>query len=407
MATTRYAWDQYKANKNAFSNPGSSANKVLNNATFHISTSPPQAEMLIEGTYANKPFYRGSGSSFTTSGITKSYSVSSYGKYLYTAGYGNSILCVVPDIYNSTLSDLEWSVGDSVYLGYKNSSGTITYKTYEPSVTKGDYVTLISTTKATSLPKGYDGSAYWYVYKGSDNIEPSSIYLSQSKIEPGQQLTINISAPGVKYGGVIYDVSYSVNGGSYQKLTDTQEKTINFTIPSNTETIKFRVYSTASTSYSEQVISGYVYSSVYSTNEAPSAPGSVTMPAEVYPETLFTVTWAASTDPDGNLHGYEIQRSYDGSSSWSSVTTTTSTSITTTVERGKKTVRYRVRAYDSKSEYSSWAYSNTATIRNLRAYVGINGKARKVDKMYIGVNGKARQVVKGYIGVNGKARKFL
>ncbi len=87
--------------------------------------------------------------------------------------------------------------------------------------------------------------------------------------------------------------------------------------------------------------------------------------------------------------------------------TASSTSITTTVERGKETVQYRVRAYDSKGEYSGWAYSNTAAVRNLRAFVGVNGKARRADKLYVGVNGKARQVVRGYIGVNGKARRFL
>ena len=41
-----------------------------------------------------------------------------------------------------------------------------------------------------------------------------------------------------------------------------------------------------------------------------------------------------------------------------------------------------------------------------KAYVGINGIAKNVNKMYVGVNGVARKVVKGYVGVNGVARLF-
>ena len=40
----------------------------------------------------------------------------------------------------------------------------------------------------------------------------------------------------------------------------------------------------------------------------------------------------------------------------------------------------------------------------MTGYIGIGGKARKIDNMYIGVDGVARQVVKAYIGIGGKAR---
>lgn len=42
----------------------------------------------------------------------------------------------------------------------------------------------------------------------------------------------------------------------------------------------------------------------------------------------------------------------------------------------------------------------------MAAYIGVNGKARKVKNLYVGVNGKARKVKKAYIGVGGKARLF-
>jgi hypothetical protein len=40
----------------------------------------------------------------------------------------------------------------------------------------------------------------------------------------------------------------------------------------------------------------------------------------------------------------------------------------------------------------------------MTAYVGIDGKARKIGAAYIGVDGVARKVVKAYVGVNGKAQ---
>lgn len=39
-----------------------------------------------------------------------------------------------------------------------------------------------------------------------------------------------------------------------------------------------------------------------------------------------------------------------------------------------------------------------------KAYIGVNGVARKITKGYIGVNGVARRIVKAYIGIGGVAR---
>ena len=38
------------------------------------------------------------------------------------------------------------------------------------------------------------------------------------------------------------------------------------------------------------------------------------------------------------------------------------------------------------------------------AYIGVDGKARKIKKGYIGVDGKARKIKKAYIGIGGVAR---
>ena len=402
MAKMRYVWDQYKANKNALANGRSVVSAATYSAKFRISTVPPTAEMQITGVSPNMPFYRGSGSDHTSTGVTVAYSVSTYGRYLYTTDYGHSILCIVPDNVDS--STVEWAVGASVYLRNKASGSTISFNVYEPQVTKGDYVGLYNSEKQSAQPSGYDGSYYWYVYKGSEDIAPTGIVLDPSKIVPGQTATGYVVAPSTKYGGIWYGISCSIDGGSYQGIGGNGEKTFSVAVPDGTESMRLRAF--ASTVDGELIMTDFVYSITYYANEAPYSPPFVSIPDAVHPDEEFAVTWGAATDPDGNLSGYEIQRSYNGSS-WSSVATASSTSITTTVERGKETVQYRVRAYDSKGEYSGWAYSNTAAVRNLRAFVGVNGKARRADKLYVGVNGKARQVVRGYIGVNGKARRFL
>lgn len=143
-------------------------------------------------------------------------------------------------------------------------------------------------------------------------------------------------------------------------------------------------------------------------NSPPTTPGSITAPAEVYPGDNFIVGWEASTDPDGNLSGYDVQRSYDGSSTWAAVVSgTSSTSITTSVEYGHTSVQYRVRARDSSGATSAWRNSNLITIVNIKAYIGVDGKARAVRKIFVGIEGKAHEAVKGYVGVNGVARRFL
>ena len=39
-----------------------------------------------------------------------------------------------------------------------------------------------------------------------------------------------------------------------------------------------------------------------------------------------------------------------------------------------------------------------------KAYIGVDGKARKIKKGYVGVDGKARKIKKAYIGIGGVAR---
>lgn len=374
---------------------------------------------------------------------------------------------------------------------------------------KGDKIGSVSYKSNNAYPTDGISEDYYFVYKGSDTIDPTAVTYSKNELQAGESITISVNAQTPTYGGTVYyQYQYSINGGSSwtnigSKTTSTSASVtvpsgatkfqarvlasddMGFTsntyvtgsllqespntapstpssisIPSSikggtTITITWgastdaennlegyiverstdggsnwvQVYSGSSTSTtntvpagshtvmyrvraydSEGLYSDYKTSSqvTVSNNSSPTTPARITVPSEVYPGDSFTISWGASTDPDGNLSGYEVQRAYDGSSSWSIVTSkTTATSLSTTVTEGHTSVQYRVRAKDSEGATSSWRTSSSIKIVNLKAYIGINGKAQAVKKIYVGVNGKAREVVKGYVGVGGKARRFL
>lgn len=123
----------------------------------------------------------------------------------------------------------------------------------------------------------------------------------------------------------------------------------------------------------------------------------------------LTVTVSPKTPAFGGTIYYQYAYSTNGGSSWTSLgSRTTSTSRTVTIPQGVNQYRVRVIASDNYGFTSSTSVMGpNLTVLELKAYLGIEQKARAVSRIYIGVGGKAREVVKGYIGVDGKARKFM
>lgn len=152
-------------------------------------------------------------------------------------------------------------------------------------------------------------TGYWYIYKGSDSIDPTAITYPAEGLESGQQITVSVTPSSSNtYGGTVtYLYQYRRNGGN-----------------------------------------------------------------------------------------------------WVDLKTTTDTSASYTIPEGTTNIQFRVRASDNMGFTSTdYITGQNAAVSQLKAYIGINGKARKVDKLYVGVNGKAKQVIKGYIGVGSKAQRFL
>lgn len=104
-----------------------------------------------------------------------------------------------------------------------------------------------------------------------------------------------------------------------------------------------------------------------STNTAPSTPGSITVPQNIMGGTTITISWSASTDAEGNLAGYKVERSTNGGSSWSQIYQGTARQTTNAVAFGTDSVMYRVKAYDNEGLESGYRTSSQIEVVNNNA----------------------------------------
>ena len=234
------------------------------------------------------------------------------------------------------------------------------------TLTPGGYgtTTYLSSANSQAYPTSSSGAnegIYWYQYLGSDSIDPQSISVSGTP-KAGVPITLTV-LPGTskKYEGTVsYTYQYKQDGGSWTDISSTSSTSISFTVPIGTVSIQFRAYASDDIGFTS---TDYVTSGNLALNSAPSAPASVTV-METSPRN-FSVRWTASSDPDGNLSGYQVERSYNNGGTWSTVTnSTTATSLTDNVAAGNTSVTYRVRAFDAEGLYSGWTVSGMTTVSN-------------------------------------------
>jgi hypothetical protein len=101
-----------------------------------------------------------------------------------------------------------------------------------------------------------------------------------------------------------------------------------------------------------------------SINTAPSTPGSISIPGFIMGGTSISISWAKSSDAEGNISGYKVERSTNGGGSWSQIYQGTATNTTNNVPFGASSVMYRVKAYDSGEMESGWRTSSKVTVVN-------------------------------------------
>ena len=105
------------------------------------------------------------------------------------------------------------------------------------------------------------------------------------------------------------------------------------------------------------------YTIVY--NQAPTAPSTITVPSEVIGGENLSISWGQSTDPDGNLAGYKLERKVN-SGTWTQIYSGSSRSYTDSITYGWESVQYRVKAYDTAGAESAYTTSAVRTVTNNR-----------------------------------------
>lgn len=182
-------------------------------------------------------------------------------------------------------------------------------------------------------------------------------------IQGGSTITISWGASTDKESNLEgYILERSTDGGNAwsQIYQGTSTSTTN-TVPFGTGSVMYRVKAYDS----DGLASGYKTSGQVTVvnNTAPTAPNGITVPNTVLGGATLTVTWGASTDQDGNLSGYSLERQVDGGA-WAVIYTGNTLSYTDTITKGWAKVAYRVRAYDSNNAYSSYVTSPERAVNN-------------------------------------------
>ena len=285
------------------------------------------------------------------------------------------------------------SIIATIYYGFSTSGdgSSVSFKvddSWTSGVAEASFITLYSKTELK--PDGLIGNSssssqsyyptsgvkgsYWYTFLGSDNIDPSSITIP-SAINGGNTISIQIKSGTEKvYGGTVtYTYEVQLNGGSWTSIGSTTSLRKSYTVPAGTTTFRARVKARDNLGFTS---TDYVTSNIVSVhnNTAPSTPSSISVPSSVQAGDSFTVSWGTSTDADGNLSGYMLQRKLN-SGAYTTIYTGSSRSYQDTIPKANyKTVTYRVQAYDTEGATSSYRTSSTATVINNVAPVisGIN-----------------------------------
>lgn len=254
----------------------------------------------------------------------------------------------------------DWNVNYEILVGINATEySSQQYQTILTQYTKGEFVDYISSNKENAYYGGYNSSSgYYYVYEGSDNIDPQAVTLPDP-IDDGTtiQITVTPSTEKVYSGTVSYTYQYRYDSSwQWQTLTTTTALTASLQVPKDTyQTLEVRVRAQDNLGFTSTT---WVSSGVKNiiANQPPTAPG-ITVD-NVYINQHLTVTLTPATDPDGTVASYIIQRRIDGGQ-WNQVQSGTSLTCTEVVDPDWGTIAYRAAAVDNEGLQGPWATSQT------------------------------------------------
>lgn len=214
----------------------------------------------------------------------------------------------------------------------------------------------VSSASSGAYPSNSYSDSYWYVYQGSDSIDPTISY--PSSIFKNQNIRISVSPASNTYGGTIsYKYEYTTDGSTWTTANSgTTATSVDVTIPSTATTFQARVTASDNMGFTSTTAVTGANVTVYDID-----PTSVTYDAEaLVAGDEITVTISPTTSGYSGTITYVIQTNVDGSG-WETETETTSTNVPLTIP--SDAVSWTVRVYAKTSDYTSstYVYGNGAT----------------------------------------------
>ena len=238
------------------------------------------------------------------------------------------------------------------------------YKVTPSGATQGSFIEYIYSESPNAYPQDGVSGNYWYSDRTAITVSPpSSISVSPHPPKGGSNVSVSWGAASSGGGAISnYELSKRLDGGGWTVVGTygSSTRTASVSVPRGTETIAFRVRVKDNHGFwSNYTISTYTVDN----NAAPGAPESITVPETVYGGKETEISWAAASDPDGNLSGYILERQTDGGS-WSQRYKGAGLSYADTVPFGTASVCYRVKAYDVENLSSGYTTSPTRSVVN-------------------------------------------
>ena len=174
------------------------------------------------------------------------------------SAYINAMYCFCPNGASSDATLLGYSDESCVFKFTKVTSGfrvECRFSTSDPAIvyfterystistTKGDKIDDVIGAVQSQYPTDGVSGDYWYVYQGSDSIDPTAI-TTPATIRLGKPITVTISPSTSKaYGGnVSYRYQVNRNGSGWTDVqASTPNTSISYQVPLGTTSLQFRV----------------------------------------------------------------------------------------------------------------------------------------------------------------------
>ena len=287
-------------------------------------------------------------------------------------------ISVPSTIRGGTTITISWGAStdaESNLSGYtlecSTDGGSTWAQVYDGPLLKTTHAVVFGTKSVTYRVRAYDSEGLTSNWKTGSKV---TVVNNTAPTTPG-----SITVPSTIHGGTTISISWeastdaesnlsgyklecSTDGGStWTQIYQGSAVKATYAVTFGTATVTYRVKAYDSGGLE----SGWKTSAKVTVinNTVPTAPASITVPAEVKGGSSCTIKWGAATDAEGNLSGYILERSVGGAA-YAQVYKGTALTYTDSITKGWASVAYRVKAYDSYNAQSGYTTSATRTVIN-------------------------------------------